>query len=158
MCVGGWGGGRHLRWIPQRHAVQALNSLKAIRILGVCARFMHFMHFSFFKTPGETHTRHPHILSRHVRKRTRTIFIYFLGGLESFFMSCIASWRTRVAFELQTSSLKNCKRAHHSSRITRARVSYRGGGFLQGSLCCPVAKQPSQRWCSCGEGYAQRLF
>lgn len=50
----------------------------------------------------------------------------------------------------------NCQRAHHNSRIARACVLYREGGFLQGSLCCPVAKQPSQHWCSCGDSKAMR--
>lgn len=47
-------------------------------------------------------------------------------------------------------------RAHNNSRIAQTCVFYRGGGFLQWSLCCPVAKQPSQHWCSCGDSKAMR--
>lgn len=118
----------------------------------VSVRFFHFATFlkhAHLRTKALTHTQvmHAGTLARAPTawKHARRIYL-FISSLFNIFFFRISNINTG----------KLATRAHHNRRITRACVLYRGRGFLQGSLCCPVAKQPSQHWCSCGDSKAMR--
>lgn len=117
----------------------------------VSVRFFHFATFlkhAHLRTKALTHTQVMHAHSRaHPRHgNTHVEFIYLFHPSSTSFFFRISNINTG----------KLATREHHNRRITRACVLYRGRGFLQGSLCCPVAKQPSQHWCSCGDSKAMR--
>lgn len=144
-----------MRWIV------CLFSLKPIRMLWVCAgafscisstlpQFWNIHTRSHRKTHARTHAHF--FIQAHMRAHE---------DAQSFFLSFIqflifTLWDSLLLLRLKRPYWKLQTRVHHNSRITQACVLYRGGGFLQGSLCCPVAKQPRQHWCSCGDSKAMR--
>lgn len=116
----------------------------------VLIRFSHFATFCLKHTQTD----------RHVRAHTRHMDT---RGLRIHILTVCSSQVPYRELKVALLCVKHrrpywilLRRAHNNSRITQACVSYGGGGFLQWSLCCPVAKQPSQHRCSCGDSKAMR--
>lgn len=137
-----------MRWIV---------SLKPIRMLEVCdgafpcvsSTLPHFWNtrtYAWRRSPTHKSCMRAHSRAHPRHGNTHVEFIYL-------FHSSSACFPPRIS-NINTGKLAT--RAHHNRRITRACVLYRGRGILQGSLCCPVARQPSQHWCSCGDSKAMR--